>query len=158
MPRKLISSNRLLDKIALLIFLTSLWYIAVMDTLKHGLAHSSIIFLVASALLVGFLYFYFSYTTHPIYYDEQSLFYKRKGINQIVPLTEVRVIDVTSGYRRPNIVNIIYYEEGSKMQELRFILPGLLDPGSSQELMLELKQVMQSKQPGFNITVPSGWK
>ena len=155
MDRRLISGFQIFNKLVLLSGLTA---IIVLPIIKDGWDNYNPIWALECTpviILWAVIGYFMAWGEHPVYFDDKAIYWRRRGVEQIIPLTSLKEISV-SDMKGTCAINLKYINEEKDIKSLHFLLPGLTDSGpSKRELVSELQRMIHIKRPGLEISIPS---
>jgi hypothetical protein len=88
---------------------------------------------------------------HPVYFDKDFLYSGKGNKEQKVPYSNLEALSIISSIKYSDIGELKYFDESGKAKSISFYIISVSD--AKDDIMLELKQVVQAKNPDFKITV-----
>jgi hypothetical protein len=153
MERQLLSSNLLFNKVT--ICLMSFVFLLSIEFSRKDSTPDWIMLSFPFLVLAGIWFFMFRGKVHPVYYDDNYLYWSKNSKEQIVPYGSIESLNVTlGGGRAISRVNLKYRDVNNNIKSIRFFIQSSF---SSEDILKEFQELVQVKKPEFKIIAEGLW-
>jgi hypothetical protein len=148
MERQLLSRDFLIYKIVSVLICAFLLIVSLDLGIYHNFGPPWLLIFIPTSLYSYVLLFGAFKKIHPVYYDDDNLYWIKKGKQQVVPYNSIESFAIIWGANSHGTMK--YHDERNEIRSIRFYL-NKSSLFATEDILKEFQRHVQAKKPDFKV-------